>query len=66
VANEFKPGHPVVFWAFIAVLIFGFISGTKALVTLDDCKRPTGENIKHWRVMPPEWVCTSGNFEWTR
>jgi hypothetical protein len=29
VANEFRPGHPVIFWIFIIVLIFGFLSGTK-------------------------------------
>jgi hypothetical protein len=65
VANEFKPGHPVVFWAFILILIFGFVSGTKAIITLDDCKGVSGD-AKHWRVMPPEWVCGSGGFEWTR
>jgi len=65
VANEFKPGHPVIFWAFILILIFGFVSGTKAVITLDDCKGVSG-GVKHWRVMPPEWVCSSGSFEWTR
>jgi len=65
VANEFKPGHPVVFWFFIVVLIFGFVSGTKALITIDTCKTPTSD-VKHWRVMPPEWVCSAGRFEWSR
>ena len=65
VPNEFKPGHPVIFWFFILVLIFGFVSGTKALITLDDCKTPTAD-VKHWRVMPPEWVCSTGGLEWTR
>ena len=23
-------------------------------------------DVKHWRVLPPEWVCTSGGIEWTR
>jgi len=65
VANEFKPGHPVIFWLFILVLIFGFVSGTKALITLNDCKTRVAD-AKHWRVLPPEWVCTSGSIEWTR
>jgi hypothetical protein len=65
VANEFRPGHPVIFWIFIIVLIFGFLSGTKAVITLDDCDA-VSDGVKHWRVMPPEWVCGSGSFEWTR
>ena len=65
VPNEFKPGHPVIFWFFILVLIFGFVSGTKALITLDTCKTASAD-VKHWRVLPPEWVCSAGGFEWTR
>lgn len=55
----------MIFWLFIVILIFGFISGTKAVITLDDCKTRSSD-VKHWRVMPPEWVCSSGSFEWTR
>jgi hypothetical protein len=61
VSNEFRPGHPVILWLFIVLLIFGFVSGTKAMVTLDDCA-----DEKHWRVLPPEWVCSSGGIELTR
>ena len=55
----------MIFWFFILVLIFGFVSGTKALITLDTCKTPSAD-VKHWRVLPPEWVCSAGGFEWTR
>ena len=37
----------------------------KALITIDTCKTPTSD-VKHWRVMPPEWVCSAGRFEWSR
>ena len=42
VPNEFKPGHPVLFWFFIVILIFGFISGTKALITRRHLQDPDG------------------------
>jgi hypothetical protein len=62
VANEFRPGHPVVFWIAMAILTFGLYSGAKAAVTVDDC--PKGAS-KHWVVLPPEWVCTSGSIRLT-
>lgn len=53
-SNEFKPGHPVIFWLAMLALIFLFYSGATALITLDDC----GVNAeKSWQIFPPEWEC---------
>jgi len=63
--HDFRPGHPVLFWAFIVLLTFTFYTGAKAMVTKDDCSGVSG-GVKHWRVIPGEWVCTSGGVEFTR
>jgi hypothetical protein len=55
----FKPGHPVLFWAFILVLAFTFYTGVRAMATKNDCDS-VSNGVKHWKVIPGEWVCTSG------
>ena len=61
-SHDFAPGHPVVFWVFIVLLIFTFYTGTKAMTTRNDCDSVSG-GVKHWRVIPGEWVCSSGGIE---
>ena len=56
VSNEFRPGHPVVFWLMIILLTFGFYSGGKAAITFADCDHVTNSK-KTWIVFPPEWQC---------
>jgi len=58
-SHAFKPGHPLVFWAFILVLVFLFYTGTRAMITRNDCDS-VSNGVKHWKVVPGEWVCTSG------
>jgi hypothetical protein len=42
------------FWALLAIVIFGLYSVTVAAVTKDDC----GEGVaQSWQVFPPEWEC---------
>ena len=62
--HAFAPGHPVFFWVFIGLLIFTFYTGTRAMVTRNDCDSVSG-GVKHWRVIPGEWVCSSGRIELT-
>lgn len=55
-SNEFKPGHPVIFWLTMIALVFLFFSGAKAVITLNDC--PGGSDApKSWQIWPPEWEC---------
>jgi hypothetical protein len=61
-SRDFAPGHPVVFWAFIIILTFAFYTGAKAMLTRSDCES-VSRGVKHWRVIPGEWVCTSGGIE---
>lgn len=61
-SHDFAPGHPVLFWAFIVLLTFSFYSGAKAMTTRTDCDSVSG-GVKHWRVIPGEWVCSSGGIE---
>jgi hypothetical protein len=56
VSNEFRPGHPILFWMAIVVLTFGFYSGAKAAITFDDCQQ-VSSGKKTWVVFPPEWQC---------
>ena len=40
------------------VVVYVLASAAIAVSTLDDCRnRPSGGDKKHWRVLPPEWVC---------
>jgi hypothetical protein len=55
----------VIFWIFVVLLTFAFYSGAKAGVTRNDCD-PISNGVKHWRVVPGEWVCTSGEIELSR
>lgn len=64
--NEFRPGHPIVFWVSILALTFVIFSGAKAAVTVDDCRgHGSGPHAddKHWVIFPPKWVCTDGSIE---
>jgi hypothetical protein len=63
VANEFRPGHPIVFWLAIVVLTFAFFSAAKAGSTLNKCDGSPWNGQKHWQVMPPQWLCGSGSIE---
>ena len=57
VAREFRPpGHPVVFWLGIVVLVFGLYSLGRAATTYDRCDS-VSRGHKHWQVLPPDWVC---------
>lgn len=56
VSNEFRPGHPVIFWLAVIALTFGFFSIAKATATIDDCDQVTGGR-KTWIVFPPKWEC---------
>ena len=60
--RDFKPGHPVIFWTFIIVLILAFYTGAKAMATKNDCDSVTN-GVKHWKVIPGEWVCTPGTVK---
>ena len=64
-SHEFAPGHPVLFWAFIVLLVFTFYTGTKAMTTRNDCDS-VSNGVKHWRIVPGEWVCSSGGVEFSR
>jgi hypothetical protein len=63
-SHDFAPGHPVLFWIFIALLSFTFYTGTRAMLTRNDCDSVTN-GVKHWRVIPGEWVCGDGGIEFT-
>jgi hypothetical protein len=52
----------VFFWIFIAVLVFAFYTGARAMLTRSDCNEVSG-GVKHWRVIPGEWVCSEGGVE---
>lgn len=54
-SNEFKPGHPVLFFLFVVALTFAFYSAAKAMVSIDDCG--SAGAAKTWQVWPPEWKC---------
>lgn len=64
VSNEFRPGHPVIFWIAIVVLTFGFYSGAKAAATINDCGDQHA--TKQWVVFPPEWKCGETGIALTR
>jgi hypothetical protein len=49
---------------FILVFVFAFYSGAMALYDVHGCDQLAG-GAKHWRVLPPEWVCGSGSVEVT-
>ncbi|MCU1447856.1 MAG: hypothetical protein JWP02_26 [Acidimicrobiales bacterium] len=55
----------MVFWIFVVLFTFAFYSGAKAGVTRNDCDS-ISNGVKHWRVVPGEWVCTSGEIEFSR
>jgi hypothetical protein len=65
VAKEFRPGHPWLFWGFVLTFVFTSMSASRAAVNHDQC-RTVGDGSKHWRVLPPEWVCGHGGIELTR
>jgi hypothetical protein len=54
----------VFFWAFIILLVFTFYTGTRAMVTRNDCDSVSG-GVKHWRIVPGEWICGSGGLEFS-
>jgi hypothetical protein len=54
----------VFFWAFILLLVFTFYTGARAMLTRNDCD-PVSGGVKHWRVVPGEWVCGPGGLEFS-
>ena len=54
-SNEFRPGHPFVFWLAMVVLAYAAFSGVKAGVTINDCGEV--DDQKAWVVFPPKWKC---------
>jgi len=54
----------VIFWIFIALLSFTFYTGARAMLTRNDCD-PVSNGVKHWRVIPGEWICSDGGIEFT-
>jgi hypothetical protein len=65
VERSFRPGHPLAFWTFVLVFVYASLSASRAAVNVNDC-RGVGDGSKHWRVLPPEWVCGHGGMELTR
>jgi hypothetical protein len=63
--NEFQPRHPLLFWGFVLAFVFASLSASRAAVNHDACMG-VGDGSKHWRVLPPEWVCGHGGMEWSR
>lgn len=63
--KEFRPGHPILFWGFVLTFVYASLSASRAAVNHDAC-RTVGDGSKHWRVLPPEWVCGPGGMELTR
>jgi len=55
-SRDFKPGHPILFWTFILVVIFAMYSAGVAIMTANDCDTSSGGK-KEWTVIPPEWEC---------
>lgn len=55
-ARDFKPGHPILFWGFILVVVFALYSAGAAIMTANDCDSVSGGK-KEWTVFPPEWQC---------
>jgi hypothetical protein len=64
VSNEFRPGHPIVFWIAIVVLTFAFYSGATAGVTIDKCNGDEHAE-KGWVVFPPHWQCGASGVKLT-
>ena len=64
-SRMFKPGHPVVFWAFIVILLLAFYTGIRAMATKNDCDS-VSNGVKHWKVVPGEWVCTPGSVKFDK
>lgn len=54
--SALKPGHPVLFWTFVAVIVFALYSAGVAIMTAEDCDDVSG-GTKEWTVFPPEWQC---------
>jgi hypothetical protein len=65
VARDFQPHHPLAFWTVVLGFVFVSLSASRAAVNYNEC-RGVGDGSKHWRVMPPEWVCGHGGWELTR
>ena len=63
--KQFRPGHPILFWGFVLAFVYASLSASRAAVNHDAC-RTVGDGSKHWRVLPPEWVCGHGGMELTR
>ena len=64
-SRMFKPGHPVIFWMFIVILILAFYTGAKAMATKNDCDS-VSNGVKHWKLVPGEWVCTPGTVKFDK
>jgi hypothetical protein len=50
-------GHPIFFFAAIAIIAFALFSVGKALADNQKCDGPVFHGKKHWIVMPPKWEC---------
>jgi hypothetical protein len=61
VSNEFKPGHPVIFWSVILIACLMGATFVKMGLTFDDC--PKGK--KQWIVTDFKWVCGESGIAFT-
>ena len=59
-------GHPIFFFAAIAIVAFALFSVGKALTSNPECGGPQFRGHKHWVVMPPQWVCGQGPIKFTK
>jgi hypothetical protein len=63
VSNEFKPGHPVLFWtAIVIACLLGATFIRMAMTARDAC--PKGEK-KQWVVTDFKWVCGETGIAFT-
>ena len=54
----------MLFWVAMILFAFAFFSGARAGSTVHDCDAATG-GVKHWQVLPPQWVCGPGHVHLT-
>ena len=48
-----------------SVTVLAFYTGAKAMATKNDCDS-VSNGVKHWKVLPGEWVCTSGTVSFDK
>ena len=55
-SNEFRPGHPIIFWSLMVIFVFVAFSAAKAGFTVTTCNNDQ-HATKGWVVFPPKWEC---------